>query len=60
MKRLLLIFFTFLYSNTFVLANNIYCTGHDACKNKVWSGEYNIYCGASNSERTCRNTILNC
>jgi len=60
MKRLLLIFFTLLYSNTFVSANNIYCTGHDACANKVWNGEYNIYCGASNSERTCKNTVLNC
>ena len=22
--------------------------------------EYNIYCGASNSERTCKSTTLNC
>ena len=29
-------------------------------ESKVWSGEYNIYCGASNSERTCKNTVLNC
>ena len=34
-----------LCSNTFTSANNIYCTGHDACANKVWNGEYNIYCG---------------
>jgi len=36
------------------------CTGHDACKNYVWTGNYVITCGASNSERTCRNTVLNC
>ncbi len=61
MKRLLLIFFTLLYSNTFVSdATIVSCTGHDACKNKVWSGEYDIRCGASNSERTCKNTVLNC
>ena len=61
MKRLLLIFFTLLYSNTFVNgATIVSCTGHDACKNKIWSGEYDIRCGASNSERTCKNTVLNC
>ena len=36
------------------------CTGHDACKNYVWDGNYVITCGASNSERTCRSTTLNC
>jgi len=36
------------------------CTGHDACKNYVWDGNYVISCGASNSERTCRSTTLNC
>ena len=36
------------------------CTGHDACKNYVWDGAYTITCGASNSERTCRGTTLNC
>jgi hypothetical protein len=36
------------------------CTGHDACKNYVWEGNYVISCGASNSERTCRSTTLNC
>lgn len=36
------------------------CTGHDACKNYVWNGNYVITCGASNSERTCRSTTLNC
>ena len=36
------------------------CTGHDACKNYVWNGTYVITCGASNSERTCRSTTLNC
>ena len=40
-----------LYSNTFVNGATIVSyTGHDACKNKVWSGEYDIRCGASNSE----------
>jgi len=38
----------------------ISCTGHDACRDKTWNGEYEIYCGASNSERTCKNTVLNC
>ena len=38
----------------------INCIGHDACKNNVWTGEYNINCGASNSERTCKSTTLNC
>ena len=42
------------------LSENIYCTGHDACRNKEWNGEYNIYCGGSNSERTCKSTTLNC
>ena len=36
------------------------CTGHDACKNYIWTGNYAITCGASNSERTCRSTTLNC
>lgn len=39
---------------------NIYCTCHDVCRNKVWNGEYNIYCGTSNSERTCHSTTLTC
>ena len=54
---IILLYFGFPIS---VFSNNIYCTGHDACNNKIWSGEYNIYCGASNSERTCKNTVLNC
>ena len=41
-------------------AQNIYCTGHDACRNHIWNGEYNIFCGAANSERTCKSTTLNC
>jgi len=36
------------------------CTGHDACRNYEWNGPYQISCGASNSERTCKNTVLNC
>ena len=36
------------------------CSGHDACKNKVWNGNYDITCGGTNSERTCRSTTLNC
>ena len=43
-----------------VISNNIYCTGHDACRNKIWNGEYNIYCGGTSSERTCKSTTLNC
>ena len=60
MKTTLSIILLYLFFPISVISDNIYCTGHDACKNKVWSGEYNIYCGASNSERTCKNTILNC
>ena len=60
MKTTLSIILLYLFFPISVFSDNIYCTGHDACKNKVWSGEYNIYCGASNSERTCRNTVLNC
>ena len=61
MKNTLLFLFILLYSNTFVFGGTIVsCTGHDACKNRVWSGEYDIRCGASNSERTCKNTVLNC
>tara|TARA_B100000963_G_scaffold70065_1_gene58415 strand:+ start:172 stop:2271 length:2100 start_codon:yes stop_codon:yes gene_type:complete len=60
MKTTLSIILLYLVFPISVFSENIYCTGHDACKNKVWSGEYNIYCGASNSERTCKNTILNC
>ena len=60
MKTTLSIILLYLLFPVYVLSDNIYCTGHDACKNKVWSGEYNIYCGASNSERTCKNTVLNC
>ena len=60
MKNYFFIFLFFLYI-TFVLgAQNIYCTGHDACRNSIWTGEYNIFCGASNSERTCKSTTLNC
>ena len=55
--KILIIILLYLCS---VSATNVYCTGHDACRNKVWNGEYNIYCGASNSERTCRSTTLNC
>ena len=61
MNKILLILF--LYSNTIIFgfsSQTINCVGHDACKNDVWSGEYNIECGASNSERTCRSTTLNC
>jgi hypothetical protein len=55
------IFVFFSYILTYVYgAQNIYCTGHDACRNNVWNGEYNIFCGASNSERTCKSTTLNC
>ena len=60
MKTKLIIILLYLLFPVYVLSENIYCTGHDACRNKVWSGEYNIYCGGSNSERTCRNTVLNC
>ena len=62
MNKFLSFLFVLLYSNTFVFgsATIISCTGHDACKNSVWSGEYDIRCGASNSERTCKNTVLNC
>ena len=61
MKNSLLFLLFLLYSNTFVFGSTIVsCTGHDACKNRVWSGEYDIRCGASNSERTCKNTVLNC
>ena len=60
MQKILSIFFLLLYSNVFTTAETIYCTGHDACRNKIWNGEYDIYCGASNSERTCKNTVLNC
>ena len=59
MKNVLLIL-NFLYIIQGVLSNNIYCSGHDACKNNVWNGEYNIYCGGTNSERTCKSTTLNC
>ena len=53
------IFFSylFIYINA---AQTIYCTGHDACRNNIWTGEYNIFCGAANSERTCKSTTLNC
>ena len=55
------IFAFFSYILTYVYGvQNIYCTGHDACRNNVWNGEYNIFCGASNSERTCKSTTLNC
>jgi hypothetical protein len=54
----LVLLLVIIFSN--VYSEDIYCTGHDACKNKIWNGEYNIYCGASNSERTCKYTTLNC
>ena len=60
MKTSLSVILLYLFFPAYVLSDNIYCTGHDACRNKVWTGEYNIYCGGSNSERTCRNTVLNC
>ena len=55
--------YLFIFCNSFGLSSNpqiISCTGHDACKNNVWNGEYDIRCGASNSERTCKSTTLNC
>ena len=52
----LVLLLVIIFSN--VYSEDIYCTGHDACKNKIWNGEYNIYCGASNSERTCKYTTL--
>ena len=60
MKTSLIIILLYLFFPMYTFSENIYCTGHDACRNKIWSGEYNIYCGASNSERTCKNTVLNC
>ena len=46
MKNTLLFLLFLLYSNTFVFgATIVSCTGHDACKNRVWSGEYDIRCG---------------
>lgn len=72
MKRLLLTILMLLFSGTLAtdksfrkLLNSrklisISCTGHDACKNKIWNGNYDIKCGASNSERTCKSTTLNC
>jgi hypothetical protein len=43
-----------------VQATQVNCRGHDACKNYKWTGAYDISCGGSNSERTCRGTTLNC
>ena len=60
MKNIFIYIFLFITGITQTTCSTIYCTGHDACKNKVWSGEYDIYCGASNSERTCKSTTLNC
>jgi len=61
MKRYLYFIFILIFSTCFTKATQtISCTGHDACRNNIWNGEYNIYCGASNSERTCRSTTLNC
>ena len=55
------IFIFYIYIFTYTTASqNIYCTGHDACRNHIWNGEYNIFCGAANSERTCKSTTLNC
>merc|ERR1711871_1442831 len=60
MKRLIIILIIF-FSNYLVYASQtVTCTGHDACKNRIWNGEYNIYCGGTNSERTCKSTTLNC
>lgn len=53
---ILMMFFNF-YS---IDALTVSCTGHDACKNNVWTGKYDITCGGTNSERTCRSTTLNC
>ena len=39
---------------------SVNCQGHDACKNKIWNGNYDIVCGGTNSERTCHGTTLNC
>ena len=56
-----LLFLVSFYLNTLLCSSeSVSCTGHDACKNKVWDGEYDITCGASNSERTCKSTTLNC
>ena len=56
-----LLFLVSLYLNTLLCSSeSVSCTGHDACKNKVWNGEYDITCGAANSERTCKSTTLNC
>ena len=53
--------FLFLLSNPNLCSGeSISCTGHDACKNQIWNGEYDITCGAANSERTCKSTTLNC
>ncbi len=61
MKNIFFIFLYFSYILMYVYAaQNIYCTGHDACQNNIWNGEYNIFCGAANSERTCKSTTLNC
>ncbi len=55
------IMITFSTSHIFMCnGESVSCTGHDACKNKIWNGEYDISCGASNSERTCKSTTLNC
>ena len=59
MKNLILVIFA-LKVFSISASQTINCVGHDACRNNVWTGEYNIYCGASNSERTCRATTLNC
>ena len=45
---------------TSIHAIQISCSGHDACRNYKWTGAYDISCGGSNSERTCRGTTLNC
>ena len=56
-----LLFLVSFYLNTLLCSSeSVSCTGHDACKNKVWDGEYDITCGAANSERTCKSTTLNC
>ena len=38
MKPSLIIILLYLLFPVYVLSENIYCTGHDACRNKVLSG----------------------
>ena len=56
-----ILLFVLLFSNAFLCnGESISCIGHDARKNQIWNGEYDITCGAANSERTCKSTTLNC